>query len=126
LTCVADIGMATGSGTIDLLLDSLGAAGARYRTRRMFGEYCLYRDGRPVALVCDDELFVKDTPSGRAVLAQSTDVVLGAPFPGARPHLRLPPDLWDDGDRLCRLLDATALALPQPKPRRMRTGKPAR
>ncbi|MEI7037940.1 hypothetical protein [Fulvimonas yonginensis] len=33
----------------------------------MFGEYALYQDGRVVAPVCDDELFVKPAAAGRAV-----------------------------------------------------------
>lgn len=107
--------MATDPGTIDLLLDRLGDRGAHFTTKRMFGEYCLYRDGLPVALVCDDVLFVKDTVPGRAAVAALGDVALAPPYPGARPHLGVPPDLWDDGDALRRLLDVTASALPAPK-----------
>lgn len=108
--------MATDPGTIDHLLDQLGTRGARFTTGRMFGEYCLYRDGLPVALVCDDTLFVKDTPPGREAMARIAEVDFDPPYPGARPHLRLGADLWDDGDALRRLLDATASALPAPKP----------
>lgn len=115
--------MATDPGTIELLVDRLGSSTPRYTTKRMFGEYCLYRDALPVALVCDDELFVKDTAPGREVMSESTAVVLGPPYPGARLHLRLAPDLWDDSDWLRRLLDATAKALPAPKPRKVRAAK---
>ena len=108
--------MATDPATLELLLDRL-AAGARYTTRRMFGEACLYHDGLPVGLVCDHVLYVKDTPAGRAALAGFADIDLGPPYPGARPHLRIEPDRWDDADGLRRLLDATAAALPPPKPR---------
>lgn len=110
--------MATDAETIEFLLDQLGRRGTRFTTRRMFGEYCLYRDGLPVALVCDDVLFVKDTAPGRETLASFADVQFGPPYPGARPHLRVPPDLWDDGDAVRRLLDATAAALPAPKVRK--------
>lgn len=112
--------MATDAGTIDYLLDQLGTRGARFTTRRMFGEYCLYREGLPVALVCDDTLFVKDTSVGRQVLTGFAAIEFGPPYPGARPHLRLPPDLWDDGDALRRLLDATASELPVAKPKSKR------
>ncbi len=33
--------------------------------RKMFGEYGVYLDGKIVALVCDDQLFVKITEAGR-------------------------------------------------------------
>ena len=100
--------MATSQGTIDYLLDQL--AGTRLvSARRMFGEYCLYWDGRPVALVCDDQLYLKPTDAGRALLAT---VVEGAPFPGARPHLLVSADLWEDPEWLGRLVRATAQALP--------------
>jgi hypothetical protein len=44
----------------------------------------------------------------------------GAPFPGARPHLRISPDLWDDRSWMNTLVRATFDNLPpskQPKPR---------
>lgn len=112
--------MATDPGTIDFLIDQLGRGPASYSAKRMFGEYCLYRDGVPVALVCDDVLFVKDTGAGRDAMPTLHALELGAPYPGAKAHLRLPPDAWDDGAALRRLLDATAAALPPPKPKRPR------
>ncbi|GAB2520880.1 TfoX/Sxy family protein [Lysobacter humi (ex Lee et al. 2017)] len=110
--------MATDAGTIDFLLDQLGGAGSRYSTKRMFGEHCLYRDGSPIALVCDDVLFVKDTMPGREQIACFATLGFGPPYPGAKPHLRLPPDTWDDADALRRVLEATAAALPPAKPRK--------
>lgn len=116
--------VATDPATLEFLLDQLDTRGARFTTRRMFGEACVYRDGRPVALVCDDVLYVKDTAAGRAVAASIAPLEFGPPYPGATPHLRLPPDLWDEGDALRRLLDATAAALPPPKARPGRIGEP--
>lgn len=81
--------------------------------RKMFGEYALYLDGRVVALVCDNMLFVKPTDAGRALL----DAVEEAPpYPGARPHWRLD-EVLDDGERLGRLLRVTATTLPLPRPK---------
>ncbi|HZX80707.1 MAG TPA: TfoX/Sxy family protein [Lysobacter sp.] len=110
--------MATDPGTIEFLLDQLDRRRGAYSTKRMFGEYCLYRDALPVALVCDDVLFVKDTPAGREAIASATALQFGPPYPGAKLHLRLAPDLWDDGEWLMRVLDATADALPPPRPRK--------
>jgi TfoX/Sxy family transcriptional regulator of competence genes len=110
--------MSTDPATIEFLIDQLGRRGASYSTKRMFGEYCLYRAGLPVAFVCDDVLFVKDTGPGREVIASASSPEFGPPYPGAKLYLRLAPDTWDDGDWLRRVLDATAAALPAPKPKR--------
>lgn len=67
--------MASRPETIAAILDTLPGATAR----KMFGEYALYFDGKVVALVCDDSLFVKDLPPARALLP---DAPLGAPYPG--------------------------------------------
>lgn len=81
--------------------------------RKMFGEYALYLDGRVVALVCDNMLFVKPTAAGRALL----DTVEEAPpYPGAKAHWRMD-EVLDDGERLGRLLTVTAAALPMPRPK---------
>lgn len=97
--------MATDAGTVDELLHRLRDARGRATARKMFGEYCVYLDGRPVALVCDDTLFVKLTPAGRAIVP---DAGLGPPYAGAKPHLVVP---LEDA-RLAELMDATLAALP--------------
>jgi len=93
---------------MDYLLDQLRQAGP-VSCRKMFGEYCLYYDGTPVGLVCNNQLFLKPTAQGRALL---TDVREGSPFPGARPHLQIDADAWEDAQALCLLVRTTALALP--------------
>ena len=75
--------VATSPGTMEFLLDVL-AHSKQVSARRMFGEYCLYYAGRPVGLVCDEQLFLKPSDAGLRLM-QEPD--LGAPFPGARPHL---------------------------------------
>ena len=52
--------MATSRNILDYLLDQLQPA-RNIRARKMFGEYALYCDDRVVALVCDDQIFVKIT-----------------------------------------------------------------
>jgi DNA transformation protein len=108
--------MSTQQSTMDYLLDQLRHAGP-VSCRKMFGEYCLYYDGSPVGLVCDDQFFLKPTEQGRALLHE---VAEGAPFPGAKPHLRIDADHWEDAQALSLLVRTTALALPvrpPPKPK---------
>jgi TfoX/Sxy family transcriptional regulator of competence genes len=113
--------MSTRPETLAFLLDQIGAL-PNVRTRRMFGEYCVYLDDKPTAFVCDDRLFVKITEAGRSLLA---DPALGQPYPGAKPYFLLQPDEWENRDELCRLLAATADALPAPKPKTARRDGPA-
>jgi DNA transformation protein and related proteins len=109
--------MATQQSTMDFLLDQLAHAGPM-SSRKMFGEYCLYYDGTPVGLVCDNQLYLKPTEAGCAVLIRGQDgpPVEGAPYPGARPYLQINPDQWEDAQWLCELVRTTALALPVKKP----------
>ena len=103
--------------TLAFLLDQLGELPG-LRTRRMFGEYCLYVQDKPVAFLCDDLLYVKPTPAGEALMQPPA---WGRFYDKARPHLLVSPERWEERDWLRRLLLATADALPPPKPRRPRT-----
>jgi TfoX/Sxy family transcriptional regulator of competence genes len=105
--------MASSQATVDYLLDQLTDAGD-ISAKKMFGEYCLYLAGKPVALVCDDQLFLKPT---KAALPLLTNPTLGAPYPGAKQHLLIEADLWEDSDWLAKLVQATAAELPAPKPK---------
>ena len=101
---------------LDILSDS-----KQVSARRMFGEYCLYYGGRPVGLVCDEQLFLKITDPGLRLMKQPSE---GAPFPGARLHLRITADDWDDRAWMNALVRATFDSLPPPKPPKL--AKPAK
>ncbi len=111
--------MVTGQNTMDFLLDQLSPLGEA-SARKMFGEYCLYLSGKPVGLVCDDQLYLKPTKGGQAMLAKAVE---GLPFPCAKPHLLITPDQWEDSEWLCGIVRVTASELPQPRPK-ARKSKP--
>ena len=100
--------MATSPATADFLLEQLQPLGTA-SLRRMFGEYCLYVSGAPVGLVCDDQLYLKPTDAARPLLTTARE---GNPYPGAKPHLLITADQWEDGAWLCDLVQTTARALP--------------
>jgi len=100
--------MGTQQSTMDYLLDQLRGAGP-VSCRKMFGEYCLYYDGSPVGLVCNNQLYLKPTEQGRKLLGEARE---GAPFPGARPHLLIDADSWEDAHTLSLLVRTTALSHP--------------
>jgi hypothetical protein len=104
--------MGTAASTIDHLLDLL--APLPLTARKMFGEYALYVDGKVVALVCDDLLYLKPTPGAQFALP---DCPTGHPYPGAKLHLRVT-DALDDPDRVIAAVKAIASDLPAPKPKK--------
>lgn len=103
--------MASRQDTVDYLLDQIARAG-RMTARKMFGEYAIYCGGKVVAFVCDDQLFVKPTVAGRGLIDTPRE---GHPYPGAKPHLLIDGDLWEDADWMADLIRATANELPAPK-----------
>ena len=82
--------------------------------RKMFGEYALYMGRKVVALVCDNQLFLKPTAAARALIEQPTEA---PPFPGAKSYLLIDAAL-DDRDLLAELFRATERELPEPKPKK--------
>jgi len=86
----------------------------------MFGEYAAYVDGKVVALICDNTVFVKLTPGG---LDFAGRIGQGPPYPGARPHLKISKTRLKDADWLARLLTITSHELPEPRPRKSRSSR---
>jgi len=83
------------------------------RNRKMFGEYAVYCQDKVVALVCDNELFVKITEAGKKFMGKS--YVEGPPFPGAKPWMRVDGDKLEDREFLSELIEITTKALPVAK-----------
>lgn len=91
----------------------------RVTYRKMFGEYAIYVGEKVVGLVCDNQLFVKPTDAGRALL---TKPVMAPPYPGAKPAFLITAEL-DDGELVSVLFKATAKELPEPKPKKPKAKK---
>ena len=105
--------MATKQSTVDYLTE-LASLDGSVAARKMFGEYGLYLDGRMVAMVCDDHLFVKPTPSGRAFAGDCPE---GIPYPSAKPCLLIDADRLENADWVRGLLRVTAKEVPLPRPK---------
>ena len=108
--------MATSVSTVQFICDQAGL-GKRLAFRKMFGEYALYFDGKVVALICDDQLFLKPTPEGLGYLGSVSEA---PPYPGAKNFYLLSSEI-DDPDRLSEALRVTARALPEPRPKAPRS-----
>ena len=112
--------MASDQKTVDFVLDQLRGAGT-LTAKKMFGEYGIYCDDKIVALLSDNELFVKPTDAGRAF---ATGVEEKPPYPGAKPYLFVQ-DRLDDREWLTELVRITAGALPKPAPKKTSAAKKA-
>ena len=112
--------MGTSQSTIDFLIDQMSKAGP-ITAKRMFGEYGLYLGAQFVAVACDDQLFIKPTPAGRAFIGTPTEA---PPYPQAKPWFVIDGDLVEDRDWLAQLLRITAADLPV-KPPKPKKAKPA-
>jgi len=106
--------MATKKTTIEYLLDQLSSE--KVRARAMFGEYALYCQDKVVALVCDDELFVKITEPGMKYIGEG--YIEGFAYPGAKASMYISGDLCEDAKFISKLIAITAKSLPEPKPKK--------
>jgi DNA transformation protein len=106
--------MASKQATVDYIVDQVSNAGF-ITSRKMFGEYALYCDTKVVALICDDQLFVKPTNAGRNFIE---NVEEAPAYPGSKMYFLIDGDKWDDRDWMTELIKQTADELPLPKPKK--------
>jgi len=98
--------MASDKSFVEFLVDQMGDAGT-ISHRAMFGEYAIYCDGKVVALVCDNQLFVKPTQGGKAYIGKPKEA---APYPGAKLYFLIE-DAFEDREWIGDLIRITAQEL---------------
>jgi DNA transformation protein and related proteins len=103
---------------VEYILDRISQAG-QVSFKKMFGEYAIYCDEKVVALVCDNQLFVKPTAGGRSMIGSTVEA---PPYPGAKPHFLIGEQL-DDQYWMSNLIRLTASELPVPKPKKSKLKK---
>ncbi len=109
--------MATDKKFVDYILEQIENAG-EITAKSMFGEYGIFSDGKIVALVCDNKLFVKPTAGGRSFIKH---VVEAPPYTGAK-NCFLIEEKLEDRDWLSELIRISAKELPPPKKRKPKIG----
>jgi TfoX/Sxy family transcriptional regulator of competence genes len=102
--------MASDIGFVQFIVDQTGNTG-EVTFRKMFGEYAVYHHRKVVALICDNQLFIKPTESGRSFIG---DVLEAPPYPGAKNYFLIE-DRIDDREWLRELIRITSAELPEPK-----------
>ena len=105
--------MATDLEFMEFLADQMAGAG-EISYRKMFGEYAVYLGGKVVALVCDNQLFVKPTAAGRAFIGAPVEAPA---YPGAKNSFLIE-DAFEDREWISELIRITARDLPAPKPKK--------
>ena len=91
------------------IVDQCSGAG-EIAVKKMRGEYCIYCNGILFGLICDNNLYIKQTDAGEAVL---DEVVLRPPYPSARDYFYI--TNVDDRDYLEDIIRATLPELMAPR-----------
>ncbi len=84
--------------------------------RSMMGGYLVYLNGKLIGDICDNELFLKRTPTSDRLLADSE---LRYPYEGSKTLMHVF-DRFDDTALVTELLDGMYKELPEKKPAKSR------
>lgn len=105
--------MASDLAFVQFATDQMASAG-KITYRKMFGEFAIYSGTKVVALICDNQLFVKATDKGREFIGTAEEA---SAYPGAKPGFVIR-DQLEDHTWISELIKITARALPEPKPKK--------
>ena len=106
--------MATTPEYLEFVLEQLPPLWS-IRSRKMFGEYMIYLNDKPILTLCDNTVFVKKLPVLGDIMANSA---CGCPYEGAKEAYLL--DLGDDA-RIDALLPMLMEHTPLPRPRKKKS-----
>ena len=104
--------MACNADFVQYIADQCSGAG-EIITKKMFGDYGIYCDGKLFGLICDDRFYLKPTEAAWKLLRNAT---LLPPYDGAKDYFYIA-DV-DDRDYLSEIVRETCNALPEPKKRK--------
>lgn len=110
--------MSTRKETAEYVLDQLDPLPVSVRA--MFGEYALYYDGKTVAFICDDTVFMKPTVVAEEVLGPET---MAPAYPGSKMYYAVPGENLENREWFQELVQRTAEVLPAPKPKKPKAPK---
>lgn len=101
--------MTSAKKQLDFVLDQIASAGT-VSAKSMFGEYGIYCDGKIVALLCDNLLFVKPTKGGKNF---APNIAEAPPYPGAKSYFLIEEQI-EDQEWIRELIKITAKEVPLP------------
>ncbi|MGL4606640.1 MAG: DUF1801 domain-containing protein [Eubacteriaceae bacterium] len=103
--------MGTSVEFIEYVCDQIEGIGS-IRYRKMFGEYMVYVNDKPVLLVCDNVVYVKQLES---IAEKMKEAPKGFPYNGAKEHYILEIDNREFSQEIILMLEKE---IPIPKPRK--------
>lgn len=113
--------MASSPELVAYVVEQLGGEAEGIVSRKMFGEYGLYKLGKFYALICDDAFYFKPTAAGRALLEARGLCKEAPPYDGAGLYFWV--ENIDDRELLRQVSLATYEELPLPKPKKPKAAK---
>ena len=102
--------MGTTIDFIEYICDQIAGVG-EIRYKKMFGEYMVYVNGKPILLVCDNTVFVKVLPCLDETMREADR---GFPYDGAKEHYVLDIDDAKSSKEVIAILEPVT-PLPKPK-----------
>ena len=108
--------MASSLDFIEFVCDQIRGTG-ELRFRKMFGEYLVYVDEKPILLVCDDTVYVKKLPETEKLMQDSET---GFPYDSAKEHYVL--DI-ENPDLAREVIKVLKQIIPMPKPKKKKLKK---
>lgn len=108
--------MACTTDFIDFVCSQLEGVGI-IRTRKMFGDWMIYIDEKPIILACDNICYVKMLP---AISDMIQDAQTGYPYKGAKEHYIL--DI-EHKDEAIPVVQALLPLIPYPKKKKKQWNK---
>lgn len=103
--------MATSVDFIEYVCDQIRGVGD-IRYRKMFGEYMVYVNDRPIFLVCDNTVYIKKVDCLADIMK---DADTGVPYEGSKEHYIL--DI-DNRELSSEVADILKEIIPIPKPKK--------
>jgi TfoX/Sxy family transcriptional regulator of competence genes len=102
--------MSTTQDFAEYVCEQIRDSGA-VRCRKMFGEYMVYVNDKPIFLVCDNTVFVKQVEAVADILKYAD---VGFPYSGANPHFIMDIDDATLSNEVVRILEPIT-SVPKPK-----------
>lgn len=108
--------MATTADFIEYVCEQIRGVGL-IRSKKMFGEYMVYVNDKPILLVCDNIVYVKELD---CIAEKMKDAERGYPYTGAKEHYILDIDDGEFAREIIRILEPVTSV---PKPQKRSTAK---
>jgi TfoX/Sxy family transcriptional regulator of competence genes len=105
--------MASDQKFVDFVTEQIQKTGT-ITSKKMFGEFGVYSDGKIFGVICDNKLFIKPTKAGREFIGDPIEL---PPYDGAKPSFLIE-DKIEDSEWLSKLIRLTLKELPEPKPKK--------